>query len=487
MSDEVDKLKLELSAELSKQIDERFDKRQGEFGDFVEKTYRFATDSIRNSIIIGGVLLAIASLYGIKSVGDIDSKVDSAVKRRIESGAVEKKIEEANLRERRRLLTDELDQRILKAQTARNEKGADGEISSFVTENLEEVSKILDSNDDQALKLLTLLNSALALDPRATAQKPGWTTLNDAVQKIQKGSKNPRLIQEAYKFEVSYLDDYDVNDLLDVLEKAIKGDHSVPLYISDNADDYLMLLAHRNNRESVTHRHRLKELSDQALKSSEIDWKIAGTIASSWVDGLSQQEMDKRLAELNKTSSSRIALVHFLGRHIRTVFKNSAFFFNQDYPSPEFLATIFKNIRLEESKVVNKQGTELDSFQLLSEAQSFYRKFVEKVIEQTENTEEAAIAVNALIPDFPFMGRQDLQEIPALFVKTKANPTYQMLYVGTDAMFCRPRSEKRPQHQGKPPTTGLVAENCLPLEKSDVTEWAVFFRTNPLYSDFHQY
>jgi tyrosine-protein phosphatase YwqE len=119
MSEEWERLKLELF----QAVEERYSKKLDSFSQFAEMTYSRATQNFDWTVKITGIVVVVASFLGYSSLQEIDKKIQAAVDKNVESRLqstdLQKKIEEASLKERRQLLTADLEQRILSVELKR--------------------------------------------------------------------------------------------------------------------------------------------------------------------------------------------------------------------------------------------------------------------------------------------------------------------------------------------------------------------------------
>jgi hypothetical protein len=492
---EVQKIREDLSKELEEKLNRRFDA----FSSFVKETYGYASDSIRNTMLLGGILLLVASVYGIKSLSDIDPKVQAVVDEKLRSAELRKKIDESSLKERRLLLTADLQQRILSARLKRQLRQiGDLGLSGFLNENLDDIAAILNSEGKEPEKLLSLLNEALTLDPPMPAQKERWAPLAESIRKLRTNGKSAKLVREAYRFEISYLGDNEAQELLKQLNGVLKNDSSVPSAISDNAKYYLLLLASNSGNTGNTYKDRLRKLCDAASAPTQTDpeWLAAGMIAKGWVDNLNTKELDDKLGALSATPQGRKNLVNFLGRQGDFIFRGYPFstgLYGTSVPSPTFTANLFWQI-YEDGDSKEAKRSRVAPLASLSSAPRYFQEFATEVLEKSKNADDLVEAVQSLISEeFLFLGR-NLSAIPVLYVITRTNPVYQQAVMVTQEQeasyekYCdwpKAVAEDRAANKGtKPPNTApvlIITETCQKLGIKDVRRWRVFFRTNYLY------
>jgi hypothetical protein len=512
-------------SELLEYIDKLFKERLDFVQAFTERTYNSAYNSLRIALVLGGGLIAILSFFGLKNVWEIDSKVDSKVSegvtRYFQSHAIDKRVKEAEVQANAIRLSDDLEQKSIllewKLRQGGREETKERDVSLFITSNLSDIIQVLSLGDERSLRLLTLLNRGLDVENGGNGPLLGsanneaggkeWPGLEEVVEKLRHESKNTRLVEEAYRLELSYLDENAAPDLLDLLDKILSArtfldrfrDTRVPSYISERADTYLLLLARNARSHQVTYRERLKSLCSLAIEKDEMDWKLAGTIATSWIDGADQSALDAKLIALTASDTSRAAFLNFLSTHATILFPVGPFRLLA-YPSETLMSKMFRDLEGEtkplrslstqEAKIqLRRKNQELYSFRGLAEARSFYQRLAEQTLSDTKTNEEAVDAIRLLFPDGPFEF-QEVRDVPQLAITTHSNPNFQVVPSSWDVIQCRTgganrKTQARAPVSGAEPSVRITLESCEKVDRADIDRWRVYFKRNPDYEERH--
>lgn len=487
-NNETELLGLRLEHDLSKKFSELIEAKFESFKAFVQDTYTFATNSIRTAMWLGGAVLVLGGIFGIKTIWDLDSKINTAVAAKVTSyfasEELAKKLQQDISLAKRRLIVNQLNQTVLTAELRDTSIAASGgqteSVGHFIDENIDDLVTVIGAADVLSTKCLRLLNEAIdrrLWQPASEMDQKGGLLLA-AISKVFKNSQDSSLQREAYNFQIEAGDEGTVLEIVRSLNKVLSGDTQGTSYqLRDNAEAYLLRLAHNKRfAHSASFSEELTKASDAALndRQKKYSYGVAGTFAKAWINQANSHDLEQKLSLLVNDVPSRKLFLGFLGTNCETIFRPSLPFEEFATPSVAFLAELYRRV-LSDSAVGAKKDNTLNVFLSLSCSEPYYARLVPEVLNHL-STEEIPAAVETLIPEEPFFVSEK-ERIPKLFVKTKANHTYQMVIFGSDP------EGVVPVERGHTNRASLRTE-VGPLQPGEVQEWRVFFMTNPYYGMF---